>query len=90
MQAIQNGGDELERLAAELNHGDYEARLVMAQGRRPCVHVRNRTAGVLTENIYYGDGFYWFGWAERVAPVTDVAGAAEIVMRVLRAVGARQ
>jgi hypothetical protein len=90
MRMTDSGAAELERLAAELNHGDCEARLVMAQGRRPCVHVRNRTAGVLTENIYYGDGFYWFGWAERAAPVTDVAGAAEIVMRVLRAVGAGQ
>ncbi len=78
---------DLERLAAEVNGGDYETRLVASQGRRPYLHVRNRHAGVLTENIYCGDGFFWFGWAERIAAVTDVASAAEIIMRVLRAVG---
>jgi hypothetical protein len=78
----------LDKLAAELNGGDYVAGVVAHAGRRPYVHVRNRHAGVLTENIYAGEGWFWFGWAERIAPVTDVAAAAEIVIRVLRAVGA--
>ncbi len=82
------GVADLEKLAAELNGGDYEARLVTPQGRRPSVHARNRRAGVLKENIYCGDGFYWFGWAERIAPVAEVAEAARIVMRVLRTVDA--
>jgi len=77
----------LEKLAAELNSGDYEARLVAPQGRRPYLHVRNRRASVLTENVYSGDGWFWFGWAERIAPVLDVTVAAEKIMRVLRALG---
>jgi hypothetical protein len=89
MQAIQNGVDELERLAGELDGQVYEARLVTAQGRRPYLHVRNRCAGVLTENIYVGEGFYWWGWAERIAPVAEVATAAQIIMRVLKALGTR-
>ncbi len=84
------GTSDLEELAAEVNGGDYEARLVAPQGRRPHLYVQNRRAGVLKENIYAGDGFYWFGWAERIAPVSDVAAAAETVMRVLRAMGAGQ
>jgi hypothetical protein len=86
---LPDGGvADLEKLAAEVNGGDYEARLVAPQGRRPHLYVRNRRAGVLKENIYCGDGFYWFGWAEPIAPVADVAEAARIVTRVLRAVDA--
>ncbi len=81
---------DLDKLAAAVNGSDYEARLVAPPGRRPYLHVRNRHAGVLTENIYAGDGCYWWGWAERIAPLSDVAAAAEIVMRVLRAVGTGQ
>ncbi len=80
------GIEDLERLAAEVDGGDYEARVVAHPGRRPFVYVRNRHAGALKENIYAGDGSFWWGWAERSASVTDVAAAAEIVMRVLRAV----
>jgi hypothetical protein len=89
MNMADTGAVELETLAAELNQGDYEARLVTPQGRRPFVHVRNRRAGMLTENIYAGDGSFWWGWAERFADAADVAGAAQIVMRVLRALDAR-
>jgi hypothetical protein len=81
---------ELERLAAEVQGGDYEARVVAPAGRRPYVYVRNRRAGVLTENIYAGDGSFWWGWAERIAPVSDVAAAAEVITRVLRTVSSGQ
>ncbi|HEX9356363.1 MAG TPA: hypothetical protein VF933_21415 [Streptosporangiaceae bacterium] len=81
---------DLEKLAAKLDRHTYEVRLVMPEGRRPYVHVRNRHAGVLTENIYAGDGWFWFGWAERVAPVTDVAAAARTITQVLRTVDARR
>ena len=80
---------ELEKLAAEIDGGDYQARVVAHSGRRPYLHVQNRSAGVLTENVYAGDGFYWWGWAERIAPVAEVAGAAAAIMRVLRALDAR-
>jgi hypothetical protein len=45
---------------------------------------------VLTENIYAADGFFWFGWAERIAATADVAAAAEAITRVLRAVDSRR
>ncbi len=44
------GTAALEKLAAELDAQTYVARLVTPQGRRPYLHVRNRAAGVLTEN----------------------------------------
>ncbi len=80
----------LEKLAAEVDGGDYQAWVVTPQGRRPYLHVRNRYAGQLTESIYAGDGHFWWGWAERIAPVTDVTDAARTIGRVLRAVGSSQ
>ncbi len=76
----------LAKLAAEVDGGDYLARVVTPHGRRPYLDVRNRHADLLTERIYAGDGSFWFGWAERIAPLGEVGKAAEIVMRVLRAV----
>ncbi len=81
---------DLEYLGVELNGQNYEAQLVVPHGRRPYVHVRNRHADVLTENVYAGDGWFWWGWAERIAPVTDLAAAAATITRVLRAVDARR
>ncbi len=83
------GTAELVTLAAELDGEHHEAHLVTPPGRRPFVQVRIRRAGVLTENIYAGDGFFWFGWAERIAAVSEVAAAAEAIACVLRAVDAR-
>lgn len=83
------GVADLEKLAAELDGEQYQARVVAHAGRRPYLHVRNRAAGVLTENVYADSTFYWWAWAERIAPVGEVATAAQIIMRVLRALDAR-
>ncbi len=83
MTAVDDGIDDLEKLAAEVNGGDCEARVVTPRGRRSFVHVRNRRAGALTENIYAGDGWYWWGWCERIGPVTDPPAAARAVARVV-------
>jgi hypothetical protein len=78
----------LESLAAELPAADYHARLVVADGRRPYLHVRNRCAGVLAEDVLVEAGWFWYSFAERIAPVTDVAGAAGKIARLLRTVDA--
>jgi len=85
--------DDLEKLAAEIA-GAYEARLVTPEGRRPHLRVTNRGAPILREHIYAGpaDGeawWFWFGWAERIAPVADIAAAARRIEQVLRAVETR-
>ncbi len=77
----------LEKLAAELNGPAYEAHVVTGQGRQPFLHVRNRHATVLSEDIYAANGWFWFGWAERIARLPDVAAAAQRVAHVLRALG---
>src|SRR2546430_1190100 len=62
-------------------------RLVTSPGRRPCLRVTNRAAKQLTEDIYEGDGRFWWRWAEPIAEVRDVAAAAEKVRQVLQATG---
>jgi hypothetical protein len=76
---------DLEKLAAGLDRQQYAVTLVTSAGRRPHLHITNRAATALTENIYSGDGWFWFGWAERIAPVREVAQAVEKITRVLRA-----
>jgi hypothetical protein len=81
---------ELERLAAGLDSKTYVVCLVRSAGRRPHLHITNRDAAVLTENIYAADGWFWWGWAERIAPVDDLATAVAAIAQVLRAVDARR
>ncbi|HXA60517.1 MAG TPA: hypothetical protein VNW94_15265 [Streptosporangiaceae bacterium] len=49
----------------------------------------NPDASALTENILAESGvdgwWYWWSWAERIAVADDVAGAADLVVRVLAA-----
>ncbi len=77
--------EDLERLAAELGSERYAVTLVTSAGRRPCLRVTNRAAKQLTEDIYAGDGRFWWGWAEPIGPVWNTAAAAEAVRRVLAA-----
>jgi hypothetical protein len=86
-RGLDAGSAELEKLAAELDGGAFEARVVAHPNRRPFVYVRNRRASVLTENIYAAEGWFWWGWAERIASTADVSAAAEAITRVLRAAG---
>jgi hypothetical protein len=79
-----NGAAELERLAAELDGETFEARVITPPGRRPRLHVRSRGAAVLAEDIYCDGASYWFGWAEKIAPVSEVAAAARVIGQVLR------
>jgi hypothetical protein len=92
MSGDTGGAAELEKLAAELDGKTYAVTLETAAGRRPCLSITNRHATQLTEFIYAapgGDGEWWFwwGWAERIVPVADPAGAAAAVDRVLQILG---
>ncbi len=79
---------DLEKLAAGLDCQRYAVSLVTAAGRRPHLHITNRTATQLTENIYAADGWFWWGWAERISRVADLTLAAEAITRVLRTMDA--
>jgi hypothetical protein len=74
-QDLKAGAAELEKLAAELDGQSYAVSLVTGGGKRPHLHVTNRRATVLSENVYSdGEWFFW-GWAERIAPIADLAAA---------------
>lgn len=83
--AQDDGVADLERLAAGLNGNDYLATVTVVPGRRPCLRITNRHARALTENIYSDGEWFWWGWAERLAPITDVTTAASVVAKVLAA-----
>jgi hypothetical protein len=85
--AAEQAVDYLERLAARLPATEYHARLVVTAGQPPRLHVRNRCAGMLAEDVLVEAGWFWYSFAERIAPVTDVPTAAGKIARVLRVVG---
>ncbi|MQY02874.1 hypothetical protein [Actinomadura macrotermitis] len=77
----------LEELGAELARRGMRVRVTQPRGQAPSLHVTNPDASALAENILAEEGadgwWYWWSWAERVAPAADVAGAADLVVRVL-------
>jgi hypothetical protein len=86
----QNYIDRLEGLAQELVQLGLIVRLMAPAGRVPSLHVVNPAAARLAEDIYVGrsqDGLWWFWWpwAERIAPGEEMAAAAALIARVLGA-----
>jgi hypothetical protein len=80
----QAGIECLEKLAEQLDSGDFATRIVTERrGQWPSLHVTNRRAGMLSEDIFAGPDAFWWGWAERIAPLADIPAAAVTVARVL-------
>ena len=82
--------DRLEGLASELAKHGLMTRLMAPAGRIPCLHVVNPMASRLAEDVYAGrsqDGLWWFWWpwAERIAPGDQLGAAAAVIARVLSA-----
>jgi hypothetical protein len=82
--------DRLEGLAIELALHGLNTRLMTPAGRVPSLHVVNPLASRLAEDVYVGrsqDGLWWFWWpwAERIAPGDDMKTAARLIARVLAA-----
>ena len=75
----------LGRLAAELGPRGYNVTLIVAEGRRPTLAVRNPAAPMLSENVLADAEWFWWPWADRIALTADVPAAAESVARVLAA-----
>jgi hypothetical protein len=81
--------DRLGELAGALASYGLSARLVAPFGRLPNLYVLNPVVPRLSEHVYAapdpeGTGWFWWPWAERIAPDSDVAAAAAVVARVLR------
>jgi len=79
----------LEELASRLDRTAYVVSLVATAGRHPHLCISNRHAAQLTEWIYCDGQFFYWSWAERIAPVADLASAAAVISGVLRSVGDR-
>ena len=83
--------ERLEGLAAELAKHGLMTRLMAPVGRVPSLHVVNPAQSMLAEDVYVGrsqDGLWWFWWpwAERIAPGDQHGAAATVIARVLSAV----
>jgi|HubBroStandDraft_1064217.scaffolds.fasta_scaffold188363_2 hypothetical protein len=84
--------DALDALGAELSAHGWTAHVRALPGRVPGLRASNPEPGaaVLSEDIYAKPGpdgrwEYWWPWAERIAG--DPAGAAAVIVRVLRPAG---
>jgi hypothetical protein len=75
----------LEKLAAELASLGFETRLAVPQGHVPSLAITNPQATALSETVVAGEDWFWWSWAEKVAPVADASEAAGVIARVLSA-----
>jgi hypothetical protein len=85
-----DGLARLEGLASRLADRGLRARLMTPPGRVPSLHVVNPAVTSLAEDVYAGraqDGLWWFwwSWADQIAPGEDLEGAAAVISRVLAA-----
>lgn len=78
--------DHLEKLAEALNKHGLPAIVLTPPGRRPCVQAKSPQSSMLREDVYAEAGWFWWSWADRLAPVTDVESAARKITQVLGAV----
>lgn len=74
----------LEDLAALLDPAHHITVLITGQDQPPRLAVAHRRL-LLAEDIYADHHCFWWGWADRIARVTDPAAAAQIVTRWLTA-----
>jgi hypothetical protein len=79
MQQQHNGTAELEKLAAELDSGEYAT--VMTSGPLATLRVINRRAPGLAEDIHTGDGWFCGAATGLIAPCRDIPTAAQAVAR---------
>ena len=89
-QVLDSYLSRLEGLAEVLAHRGLRASLMAPAGRVPSLHVVNPAAPALAEDVYAGRGqdgtwWFWWSWAERIAAVEDLEGAASLIERVLAA-----
>jgi hypothetical protein len=90
MHSIGTQADEradLERLATAVATRGFQTTLRALEDGTVCLAVRNPRATVLAEVVYARGGSFWWSWREPIAGCDQVATAAGILARVLRAAG---
>jgi hypothetical protein len=87
--AIQTPYRQLEELAGRLSSEGLCARLDEPLGRPPSLHVINPDAPAAEEHVIVEtvseESWFWWAWAERIAPAGDLDGAIIGIRRVLGA-----
>lgn len=78
----------LDELGRALTAAGYLT-MIVTDGSRSRLEVLNRTSpgrygSVLCELDGNGDHWFWWSWADRIAPATDLARAAAVVDGLLR------
>lgn len=73
----------LENLTAALDTREFVTTLVSGTARVSHLTITSRRYTQLSENIYAADGWFWWSWAERLAPVRNVYEAASKIAHVL-------
>jgi hypothetical protein len=84
--------ERLEELAGELGQRGLQTSVMTPAGRVPSLHVVNPAAPRLAEDVYVGrsqEGLWWFWWpwAERIAPGDEISEAATVIAKVLDTAG---
>lgn len=85
--AARKAVEQLKVLGADLTRRGFTTTVVEGGGS-PFVNVINRQSSYLSEKVYAaptGDGsvWFWWSWAERIAPIGHVTTVADRVARVL-------
>src|SRR5258708_6877903 len=80
--------DHRERLAEPLRAAGWEAWLTASVSRLPYLRVLNPAMRALNDDVLAapdscGEWWYWWSWAERIAPVHDTGRVVARVARVL-------
>jgi hypothetical protein len=90
---VQDRIASLDALAAEMSARGWTAQVTTTTSRLASLFVQDpRDRAVCgdvlaTRDDATGDWWYWFGWAERIAPVTTPATAADAIVRGLHRSG---
>jgi hypothetical protein len=85
--AARQAAMQLGVLAVNLRARGFTAQVTRA-GRRECVGVANQSVPQLSETVYAapaddGTWWFWWSWADRIAPVSEVETAAFKIAYVL-------
>jgi hypothetical protein len=86
--AAQRAAVQLAALADNLAGRGFLAHHLMQAGQHPCLAVASRSVPQLSETVYAapapdGGWWFWWSWADRIAPVSEVESAAFKIAYVL-------
>ncbi|RAY12458.1 hypothetical protein DPM19_25295 [Actinomadura craniellae] len=73
----------LEELASRLGEEGIYSRLTTPIGMPPSLHVLNPQVPTAEEHVIVDRSWFWWAWAQRISPASDLDGAIACIRRVL-------